>query len=240
MSTSRIFDFLSRIRKWATLLARLVCVEYLHGMNLPLNSRNVLRGAMVGVGMIFDETYRPFFENAQQTPLVDRRFGLCEVVLKAIASRTGERAEAFRKLAAAQVATVSGDAAKGGVSAWPIPGERLDEFRSYCGPRAIEEMLQEPLDFVCVATPDQRHMEAAQAALRAGKHVLIEKPSVLRLSELDQLQDLAIQNERLVRVVYHKLFDPDHKKLRTFVAEDRKSTRLNSSHIPLSRMPSSA
>ena len=174
---------------------------------------------MVGVGMIFDETYRPFFENAQQTPLVDRRFGLCEVVLKAIASRTGERAEAFRKLAAAQVATVSGDAAKGGVSAWPIPGERLDEFRSYCGPRAIEEMLQEPLDFVCVATPDQRHMEAAQAALRAGKHVLIEKPSVLRLSELDQLQDLAIQNERLVRVVYHKLFDPDHKKLRTFVAD---------------------
>ena len=143
MSTTRIFDFLLRIRKWATLLARLVWVEYLHGMNLPLNSRNVLRGAMVGVGMIFDETYRPFFENAQQTPLVDRRFGLCEVVLKAIASRTGERAEAFRKLAAAQVATVSGDAAKGGVSAWPIPGERLDEFRSYCGPRAIEEMLQE-------------------------------------------------------------------------------------------------
>ena len=26
----------------------------------------------------------------------------------------------------------------------------------------------------------------------------------------------------------------------TFVVEDRKSTRLNSSHIPLSRMPSSA
>ena len=31
-----------------------------------------------------------------------------------------------------------------------------------------------------------------------------------------------------------------HKKAQEITTEDRKSTRLNSSHIPLSRMPSSA
>ena len=48
-----------------------------------------------------------------------------------------------------------------------------------------------------------------------GKHVLIEKPSVLRLQELDQLQKLAEVKGVLAKVVYHKLADPDHKKLRT-------------------------
>ena len=40
---------------------------------------------------------------------------------------------------------------------------------------------------VCVATPDDRHFDAARQALSAGKHVLIEKPSVLSLQELDAL-----------------------------------------------------
>src|SRR5262249_44685087 len=56
-------------------------------------------------------------------------------------------------------------------------------------------------------------------ALAAGKHVLIEKPSVLELSQLDELTALAERNQVLARVVYHKLADPDHKKLRTHVAD---------------------
>jgi predicted dehydrogenase len=66
-----------------------------------------------------------------------------------------------------------------------------------------------------VATPDDRHFEGAKAALSAGKHVLIEKPSVLTMSQLDELVTLAERNRVLARVVYHKLADPDHKKLRT-------------------------
>jgi predicted dehydrogenase len=49
--------------------------------------------------------------------------------------------------------------------------------------------------------------------------VLIEKPSVLRLTELDELVALARSRGVLAKVVYHKLFDPDHKKLRTHVAD---------------------
>src|SRR5438034_9119350 len=70
-----------------------------------------------------------------------------------------------------------------------------------------------------MSTPDDRHFEAARRALEAGKHVLIEKPSVLRLQELDELDALARRHGVLAKVVYHKLADPDHKKLRTHIAD---------------------
>ena len=44
---------------------------------------------MVGMGMIFDETYRPFFEQVRETGLYDRSFGTVDVDLAAVASRTG-------------------------------------------------------------------------------------------------------------------------------------------------------
>ena len=50
--------------------------------------------------------------------------------------------------------------------------------------------------------------------------LLVEKPSVLSLSELDELTAIAERRGLLARVVYHKLLDPDHKKLRTLVADN--------------------
>ncbi|MFQ3592422.1 MAG: Gfo/Idh/MocA family oxidoreductase [Gemmataceae bacterium] len=85
------------------------------------------------------------------------------------------------------------------------------------GDQALQQILQSGVDVVCIATPDDRHFQSAQEALLAGKHVLIEKPSVLSLGELDLLQSLAQAKGVLARVVYHKLLDPDHKKLRTHV-----------------------
>ena len=58
---------------------------------------------MVGAGMIFDETYRPFFEGAYKTGLYDRRFGAFEVQLTGIASRTGSRADAYRESAQGRI-----------------------------------------------------------------------------------------------------------------------------------------
>ena len=160
----------------------------------PHPSPQTLRIGMIGLGMIFDETYRPFFESAQRQPLFNAAFGVCGVELAAAASRTGRRAEAYRRGA-------------------------LGGFRSYHGPSAVAELLASPVDVVAIATPDDRHFEAAQAALSAGKHVLIEKPSVLHLAQLDELDRLARARGVLAKVVYHKLLDPDHKKMRTLVAD---------------------
>jgi D-galacturonate reductase len=152
---------------------------------------------MVGTGMIFDETYRPFFESVHQCGLYDRRFGVVDVQLVAVASRTGRRAEAYRRSAAG----------------------RLADFQSYSEPDSVGQLLRGNVDVVCVATPDDRHFEAARSVLDAGKHVLIEKPAVLSLDELDQLRQLAQARQVLAKVVYHKLFDPDHKRLRTLVVD---------------------
>ncbi|HUG89205.1 MAG TPA: Gfo/Idh/MocA family oxidoreductase [Planctomycetaceae bacterium] len=160
------------------------------------SERRQLRAGMVGIGMIFDETYRPFFERVHQGGLYDRRFGDVDVPLAAVASRTGKRAAAYR------------DAA----------GGRIQRFESFAGDDAVERMLAAGVDFACVATPDDRHFQAAKQILSAGVHLLVEKPSVLKLQELDELVELARRNNVLAKVVYHKLLDPDHKKLRTLVA----------------------
>lgn len=154
-----------------------------------------IRVGMIGLGMIFDETYRPVFEQLRAEGLYRRDCGLVDVALGAVASRTGSRVAGYR---------ASGN---------------LGEFTSFTGPEATPLLLQSDVQVVCVATPDDRHFEAARQALAAGKHVLVEKPSVLRLDELDELVELARRQGVLAKVVYHKLADPDHKKLRTLVRD---------------------
>ena len=108
---------------------------------------HTLRAGMIGLGMIFDETYRPFFEQAHATGgLYDPRFGLCRVEFAAAASRTGSRAEAYRKASSGKVA----------------------EFRNFAGNDSVAELLKSDVDFACVATPDDRHFAAAKAVLEAS------------------------------------------------------------------------
>ena len=67
-------------------------------MQPPANlGRHCLRAGMVGLGMIFDETYRPMFEAAHRDGLFRREFGLVELELASVASRTGGRAERYRR-----------------------------------------------------------------------------------------------------------------------------------------------
>src|SRR5262249_23171900 len=157
-----------------------------------------LRAGMVGVGMIFEETYWPMFRQAHAEGLFRRDTGLVELELTALASRTGSRAARYAE-----------DAKRLGM---PCPA-------NCAGPDALGQLLAAPVDAVCIATPDDRHFDAARQALRAGKHVLIEKPSVLGLDELDELVALAEANGVVARVVARKVAGPAHKKLRTHVLD---------------------
>lgn len=169
-----------------------------------------LRAGMVGLGMIFDETYRPCFEGAHAEGLFDRRFGTLDLQLAAVASRTGTRAEKYQQAA----------------------GDRIAPFTSHAGEDSVDKMLADGVDFACVATPDDRHFEASRKVLADGTHLLVEKPSVLSLQELDELVALAREKNVLAKIVYHKLLDPDHKKLRTMVYDDVLS-HVNSGYCTL-------
>ncbi|QDT41018.1 putative oxidoreductase YdgJ [Gimesia alba] len=161
-------------------------------------TQNKLKAGLVGFGMIVDETYRPFFESVHETGLYQRATGPIEVSLDAVATRTGSRAEKYLE----------------------ERGEKVGGFESYAGDNAIEEMAAAGLNFACVASPDDRHFDSCKKLLEAGTHLIVEKPSVLKLQELDELVALAEKNNVTAKVVYHKLFDPDHKKLRTLVYDD--------------------
>lgn len=52
----------------------------------------------------------------------------------------------------------------------------------------LGELLQRPdVDVVCVTTPNAAHYEPALAAVRAGKHLVIEKPIEVTLERIDDI-----------------------------------------------------
>ncbi|MGF0115510.1 Gfo/Idh/MocA family protein [Promicromonospora sp. Marseille-Q5078] len=78
------------------------------------------------------------------------------------------------------------------------------------------------VDVVHVCTPPSVHLDAAVAALRAGAHVVVEKPAVLSLAEADALADAERQAVdaglpgRFTQVVQHR-FGAGIQRLRRFL-----------------------
>lgn len=79
-------------------------------------------------------------------------------------------------------------------------------------------LLAEPMvDAVAIATPVHTHVELALAALRAGKHVLVEKPMTRTCAEAAQLIEEA-QRRKLVLMVDHTfVYTPAVRKVRELI-----------------------
>ena len=86
----------------------------------------------------------------------------------------------------------------------------------FAGPTPWLELLRAfpDLDVLAVATPDPLHAEVILAALKAGAHVLTEKPMCLNIAEADRIIALARKQQRIVAVDMHKRYDPDHLRIR--------------------------
>ncbi|MBF0461867.1 MAG: Gfo/Idh/MocA family oxidoreductase [Magnetococcales bacterium] len=69
-------------------------------------------------------------------------------------------------------------------------------------------------DLVTIATPTRSHCRIAEACLRAGLHVLVEKPMTTTLEEADALVALARQVGRILQVGHLKRFHPTVVALR--------------------------
>jgi predicted dehydrogenase len=73
---------------------------------------------------------------------------------------------------------------------------------------------------VVVATPPDSHLPLALAALRAGRHVIIEKPAFLRAADADVVRDAAIRAGRLVTVAENYRYRPLLRSLRRLLADN--------------------
>jgi myo-inositol 2-dehydrogenase/D-chiro-inositol 1-dehydrogenase len=63
-----------------------------------------------------------------------------------------------------------------------------------------ELLAREDIEAVDIVVPTYLHFEIASAALRVGKHLLLEKPMAPSVDECDELIRLARENERLFAV----------------------------------------
>ncbi|HUN43548.1 MAG TPA: Gfo/Idh/MocA family oxidoreductase [Acetobacteraceae bacterium] len=73
--------------------------------------------------------------------------------------------------------------------------------------------LLDACDALIVAAPAEAHHMLASAALRAGKHVLVEKPIAATLDEVDDLAALAAANHRVLQVGHLERFSAAHGAL---------------------------
>ncbi len=76
-----------------------------------------------------------------------------------------------------------------------------------------------PIDAVALCTPPQARAALAAAALKAGKHVLLEKPPGATVSELAPLVALARETGRTLFAAWHSRFAPAVEPARAFLAE---------------------
>ena len=78
-----------------------------------------------------------------------------------------------------------------------------------CGYASLEQALADRgVDAVHLATPNRLHFEQALAALRAGKHVLCEKPLAANSRESATLVRAAAESRRAAGVAYNIRFYP--------------------------------
>jgi predicted dehydrogenase len=77
------------------------------------------------------------------------------------------------------------------------------------GYATLDDVLADPtVDSVHLATPNRLHFAQAAAVLRAGKHVLCEKPLAMTSSETADLVQIAAESARAAGVAYNIRFYP--------------------------------
>jgi predicted dehydrogenase len=123
---------------------------------------------------------------------------------------------AARKVAGAQVAAVCSRDPKKLAGDWRgirgnfgPPGQLMDlsGVKKY---DHLDALLADPdIDLVDVCNPTEQHPATAIAALRAGKHVLVEKAVALRPADADAMLDAARQAGRLLLVAHVLPFIPE-------------------------------
>ena len=89
-------------------------------------------------------------------------------------------------------------------TAGALPGEAPSVYRD------SEDVFSDPhVDAVLIATPPATHYALAMEGLRHGKHLLLEKPAVLAMEQLDALYAAAEARHRILHIAYHASFARD-------------------------------
>lgn len=83
-----------------------------------------------------------------------------------------------------------------------------------------ERILNDPnIDLVVIPTPNDTHFPLAKAALEAGKHVVVDKPFTVTLSQARKLEALAKSGGRLLSAFHNRRWDSDFLTVKALINE---------------------
>ena len=81
-----------------------------------------------------------------------------------------------------------------------------------------QELIRDPeLDAVIVAVPHPLHAAIAMAALKAGKHVLVEKPMDISVTKAKALIEVANSTDKVFAIMFNQRTNPLFAKAREIV-----------------------
>lgn len=102
-----------------------------------------------------------------------------------------------------------------------VCSSKVDEVKAVLPDVAVvssaDEVFQSDVDLVVITTPNHLHFDQTKAALEHGKHVLLEKPSVTRLNQIEALCTLAKQKGLVFCVYQNRRFDGDLVRLKALI-----------------------
>jgi len=75
------------------------------------------------------------------------------------------------------------------------------------------------IELVVIAAPNEAHFSLAQAALQAGKHVVVDKPFTLTSVEAQTLIELAKERNLILSVYQNRRWDGDFLTLKALLAQ---------------------
>ena len=101
--------------------------------------------------------------------------------------------------------------------------ERAEEVAARYGARAYDsysELLADPdIDAVSVCAANAAHCEITVAALRAGKHVLCEKPMAITLEECERMVETAKETGKYLMVGHNQRLTKAHAKAKELLGK---------------------
>lgn len=99
--------------------------------------------------------------------------------------------------------------------------ERLDHLKELypevTATQNYRDVLESDVDAVALATPVRTHCALALEALRAGKHVMVEKPLAASVDEAEEIVDEGIRQHRRVMVGHTFEYNPAVRAVREII-----------------------
>ncbi|WP_260483857.1 bi-domain-containing oxidoreductase [Sphingomicrobium flavum] len=79
-------------------------------------------------------------------------------------------------------------------------------------------IADDAINTIAIVTRHDSHARLTVEALKAGKHVFVEKPLALTMDELSQVEEAYAQSDRLLMVGFNRRFSPLTQKMKALLA----------------------